>query len=156
MASSNQRAKWGRVIAAVGGLWILLGFVNVFFVQLEVFDFNPFFGFLLFFIGRSLVKSNRRPMPDTSETTRPSRPTPRPPQRRTPPPAPPVQTTPPAAPPDSEEAPIIEERDQLLERMFLSGSEVADRDTPAPEDGDYKPMTSAEMIAKARQKYNKR
>jgi hypothetical protein len=166
-------AALGRILQVIGWLWFIAGFVG------PMFDFdsvNPFPGLVLVFIARIFRARARSEMPpgpgDVAGEPQPSPvETPRPqPRQQTPPPPPKRVEAPPAEEPKPESKPErpVDERNQLLERIAMAGREASDEPAlPKPEKGapskkdDSKPsdmvktpMSSAEMIAQARKRWD--
>lgn len=155
----------GRILQVVGWLWIVAGFLGPIF---EFESVNPLLGLILVFIARIIRARARSEMPpletqpepqtESSDGARAER------RQRTPPPPPARQEHPaPTAPqPETEPRQSAEERDDLLERIALAGRE-ADEDIAEPDLGDLQtegtetrtPMSSAEMIARARRRWDR-
>jgi hypothetical protein len=168
-------AAVGRILQIIGWLWFIAGIVG------PIFDFesvNPFPGLVLIFVARVFrtrarsempqrpADTQMEPQPQPVETARPE------PRQPTPPPAAPKPTEPRSSEAKSEpkqERPV-EERNQLLERIALAARETAEepavpelekqstqskeREPTRPEEVRA-PMSSAEMIARARQRWDR-
>jgi hypothetical protein len=172
-------AAIGRVLQVIGWLWFIAGFVGPMFGFESL---NLFPGLVLIFIARMFRTRARgemppgpgeqetRPEPQPVETLRPQ-------PREQPPPQPAPK---PSAPSQSSEARSetkaepeyvrpVEERNQLLERIALAGSEAADEQATTqsgkpsaaskkgakPAEEARAPMSSAEMIAEARKRWDR-
>jgi hypothetical protein len=166
-------AAIGRILQVIGWLWFVAGFVG------PLFDFesvNPFPGLVLVFIARVFRARARSEMPpgpgDVGAEPQPAQvETPRSQPRQPAPPTPKRVETPPLEQPKPEtrlERPV-DERNELLERIAMAGRESADEPVlPRLEEkgatldkGDQKPtdvvkphMSSAEMIAQARKRWD--
>jgi hypothetical protein len=166
-------AAIGRILQIIGWLWFIAGFVG------PVFDFesvNPFPGLVLIFIARIFRARARSEMPpgpgDVGAEPQPAQVETRRSQPRQQTPLPPKRVeTPPVEKPNPEprlERPV-DERNELLERIAMAGRETAEE--PANprlekkgatlEEGDDEPsdvvkpqMSSAEMIARARKRWD--
>lgn len=167
-------AALGRILQIAGWLWVLAGIAG------SMFDFesvNVFPGFVLIFIARILRARSRSEMPpapgESPEESQPAssgsgRPEP---LQQTPPPAPArVERKTPPAPklePESESEPEpkrpVQERNELLERLASASREAAkgpagvdlDETESEPVEDTRTPMSSAEMIAQARQRWDR-
>ncbi len=163
----------GRILQFIGWVWVIAGFVLPAFGLARP---NIFPGFILIFVARALRTQAARHAPPEEEVQAPvetqrvlhtqrdrSRPSPTPPAttpeqaakpprevKRTPAPEPVVASEP-------------AERDDIIERIALAGraasEEKPDRDKPtipALTIGDERkaPMTSAEMIAQAKKRWD--
>lgn len=149
MASSDTLNRWGRILSAVGSVWIVLYFIARSFDFggtplgdiLESFGSTLFVPILLLFAGRSIKRRSRRASVEDPLTPRPesqSRPLPAPSR-----PAPPPPVVKPA--PDE---PASVDMDELAEATGFDASE----ETPSLPDVEVeadRPKTSAEMIADA-------
>jgi len=166
-------AAIGRIFQVIGWLWFIAGVVG------PVFDFesvNPFPGLVLIFVARIFRARARSEMPPgpgdvaaepqpaqvEAPRSQPRQQTPLPPKRVE---TPPVEQT---KPEPRLERPV-DERNELLERIAMAGRETADE--PAhprlekkgvtvekadqkPSDVVKPPMSSAEMIARARKRWD--
>lgn len=156
----------GRILQVVGWLWVAAGFFGP---ALNLpFDLNFFPGIILVFISRILRAQAARYGGDEEEPVTPAstrqpvevqRPAPRPQPERRPRPEPrEAETT---------SADAEANRQEMLEQILITGTEVAEEEaSPAPEaepaeieetdhSGSSGPMSSAEMIAQARKRWNK-
>lgn len=147
----------GRILQIIGWIWVAFGFFGPT-VNLPGIPWFP--GFILVFISRILRANARRREPDLhhadAETPTPNvarRPDPPKPQER------PSQT--PKPPPQ----PVVVEpsRGEIEARLFESMNEMSDGADPAEVDELLeqinqmdRPKSSAEMIAEARERWNKR
>lgn len=158
----------GRIIGTIGWLLVIAGIGGPIF---GLDGFNVFPGIALLFIGRVLGKqAKRRDLETESEPEREPvserllnterRTTarrPPPPRRQAPPPPPP-----PAKRPVALEEAETPDRESMLETILVAGVELAEeKETEVVGDrmGDtdaYKPMTSEEMIARARQRWDRK
>ena len=162
-------AALGRILQVIGWLWFIAGFVG------PMFDFdalNPFPGLVLVFIARIFRARARgemppgpgegagepQPVPVEAPRPQPRQPTPPPPPNR-------VETPPPEDPkPESKPERPVDERNQLLERIAMAGREASDEpaapkrekkeDDSKPSGMVRTPMSSAEMIAQARKRWD--
>lgn len=162
----------GRVLQVVGWLWIAASFFGNF-IDLPNFGFFP--GLILVFASRILRFQSRRRQPgeDDREPVETAVETPGPRQlyterskqtagtsqtqpvpRASPKPAPAKPTV---VWPKDEAGPEAE-RDDLIEKILVAGSELADdKDMPTLEPTyEGKPLTSAEMIERARQRWDRK
>ncbi|HEX6300826.1 MAG TPA: hypothetical protein VF148_10220 [Acidimicrobiia bacterium] len=168
-------AAIGRILQVIGWLWFLAGIVDSAFG----FDFlNPFPGLVLIFIARifrTRARSEMPPGPADAQAEPQPEPlrAPRPQPRQAAPP--PSQDKRPETGPSAEPRPEpkyerpVDERNDLLERIAAAGREaMAEPDVPEPERGPgsrkeeskptdvgKKPMSSAEMIAQARKRWDR-
>jgi len=152
----------GRLLQVIGWLWLVGGFVLP---ALGLADITVFPGLILIFVARALRTQAARNAPPEEEQAREERalntdrvpqPSPKPP-----PPSPqPVSIPRPAEPRPKPTA--AAERESLIERIAEAGREAETDLTesgPAPLDvtaprGAAKPMSSEEMIAAARRRWN--
>jgi hypothetical protein len=167
-------AAIGRILQVIGWLWFIAGFVG----PAVGFDaLNPFPGLILIFIARvfrSRARSEMPPGPADGQTA----PQPQPlevarpqPAQQAPPPSPKrpeARSTAEPKPEPAYERPV-DERNELLERIAAAGRGAAEPDVPEPKrqgtgpkteeskPGDVarKPMSSAEMIAQARKRWDR-
>lgn len=167
-------ALLGRILQFVGWLWIGASFFGNF-IDLPSFGFFP--GLILVFVSRLLrvqaKRQQRADEPEESAEAPPEVPAPRPLYtERSKETAEPTKPEPgarsatksaPAKPqvvwPKDETVREIE-RDDLVEKILVAGSELADEKTsglPTLEPSyEEKPLTSAEMIARARQRWDRK
>lgn len=157
----------GRILQAIGWIWLALGFFG------PAFDLpiqpNIFPGIIILFLARILRSQGQRSAPEEPAEARPVEQEPQPralntERIRTP--ETPSQKPPPSSPvTHSTRAPSAEARRQeMLEQILVAGTDlateaaspepspVADEEVPATPS----PMSSAEMIAQARKRWNKR
>jgi len=157
-------AAVGRILQVVGWVWVAVG---LFGSMVGLPDLNFFPGIVLVFLSRALGRQARRNEPDelaadtaplperqlNTERVQTQEPAPSPRAQGL---ARPVETT---AKPSGQPSPP-EERNEILERILAAGSDVAGDSRPAePEESSLEagqPMTSAEMIAQARKRWNTR
>lgn len=161
----------GRVLQVIGWLWMAASVLGRF---VELPDFNFFPGLILVFVSRVLRTQNRRRQPVEEvvvETAAPSS-TSGPRRLNTERSKEPQQTistatikTPPKAPPPAktemvwpkDQSAVSPQRDDLNEQLLVAGSELerAKAEPPILERShDGKPLTSAEMIARARERWD--
>jgi hypothetical protein len=169
-------AAIGRILQIIGWLWVLVGFIGPR-VDLDAFGLESIGvlpGLVLVFIARAFRARARAE--EEEEGPGGARPDARPrsvetrPERRQTPPAPaPARTTPsPPAERKPQPAPKVEpqpaETADLLERIVLTGRSAADELSAADledelksmrRDDERKPMSSAEMIAQARRRWDR-
>lgn len=169
-------AAIGRILQLLGWLWVLVGFIGPR-VELDAFGLESIGvlpGLILVFIARAFRARGRAEeeegpgeirtgAPPRSVGTRPER-------RQTPPSPTPARTTPappadrkPRPEPKVEPSPAKEE--DLLERIVLAGRSEAEARSAADlenelksmrrGDDERKPMSSAEMIAQARRRWDR-
>ncbi|MGD2101216.1 MAG: hypothetical protein PVG83_03200 [Acidimicrobiia bacterium] len=160
----------GRILGTIGWLMVIAGIGGPIF---GLDGFNIFPGIALLFIGRLLSRQGKRSEaeaePDserepaserllnTERQTARRPPRRQPPERRQapPPPPPPVR---PVAPEEVETS----DRESMLETILLAGTELAEEkeiEDSGDDMGDtdsYEPMTSEEMIARARQRWDRK
>lgn len=168
-------AAIGRILQVIGWFWFLAGIVG------PAFDFdtvNPFPGLVLIFIARIFRTRARSEMPKgTADGQTPPQPepveAPGPQPAQQAPPFPPSRPEPrPTAEPEPEpqyERPV-DERNELLERIAAAGRQAAPEpavseprpqgtgsrsEETKPTEAVRKPMTSAEMIARARERFDR-
>lgn len=160
-------AALGRLLQVIGWLWLVAGFVLP---AIGLADITVFPGLILIFVARALrTQAARNAPPEVDEEPEPEarilntdrvRVEPKPAEKQ-PPPAPQQVTIPRQVEP-LPKPPASSERDSLIERIADAGREVeaelseTDR---APLDvtasrGTSKPMSSEEMIAAARRRWN--
>lgn len=156
-------AAIGRILQVLGWLWIIAGIAGSFF---NFGGFNVFPGIILLFVSRALRKQTRRSqIPDIGreQEQEPAYDEPEVPERmlntdrhrEVPPPEPePVVL-------DLEEpepSPSGDERGEMIERILAAGREVSDvTDEAVSDEGesvDSKPISSAEMIARAHDRWD--
>ena len=148
-------------MVAIGLIWILASFLSAGgYLEVRGTRLSPWLGFILLLLGRSFIRSRKRsqtagespqpapPRPLGTERTRTQPPA----QRRTPPPV----TSPPTLGPAPSEMAEAEERNELLEKILAAASDEPEAMGVDIESSDFYPVSSEEMIAKARQRYNKR
>jgi hypothetical protein len=147
---------FARALGIVGWLWFITGFVGPMFG----FDlFNIFPGLVLIFISRMMARAARTRIPEEAEESpapervlNTDRPTPPPPR-----PEPVVRHHQPEPQPRPETEPV---RDDILNRILLAGREAEDEtvvhEEASPPDEGTTPRTSAEMIAQARKRWDRR
>lgn len=164
----------GRILQAVGWAWFALGFLGGF-INLP-FDLNIFPGIVLIFISRIIRAQGARTTPDEGGeaeeledevqprilNTERARPRPRAPEKA-------IPTAPEKARSETPEPTPEAKRQEMLEQILVTGTDLAAR-SAAPETdametdameteevpGPAGPMSSAEMIAQARKRWNKR
>ena len=174
-------AALGRILQIIGWLWFAAGFLGPLVGFEEV---NLFPGLILIFVARAIrTQAARRAPPEPDEDDRVEEPRP---ERvlntervpRTPPPPAPdpivryqraeAQTT--MDEDDEQDDPRSGERDNLIERIALAGRETttnsesaADRSAGSTLESDHravapktKPMTSAEMLAQAHKRWDRK
>lgn len=158
MAEGRTGGFFGRLLAAVGLVWVLwgiissLGLVDIQFVD-DFVEFSPWPGLFLVFVGSLLARNARRRRehsPAEPPPTTPQRPsTPRP--HRIPPP--PSETRGVARVPEIPEIPPTPqpEAEAVAEAMKDMDQEIA---AAVEEMGRRK--TSAEMVAEAKERYGRR
>lgn len=151
----------GRLLTTLGWAWVILGIVGGAF-GLE--QFNIFPGFILLFVGRAIRRGAREqePQGQEDEAVEAEAPKPRPlnTDRVVPPPAPRTESDPKVV----VELPDEDERRDALEKILESGlAASAARDDRAAEDlaldfeeGVHGPISSAEMIERARKRWDRR
>ena len=169
-------AAIGRILQVIGWLWFIAGFVGPIFGFETV---NPFPGLVLIFIARIFRTRARSEMPPGPADGQPQ-PQPQPvepprpqPRQETSPPSPPKlpEAGPKAAPkPEPEYERPVDERNELLERIAAAGRDAAAEPAVAepkrqdtgsrkeesePVDASREPMSSAEMIARARKRWDR-
>lgn len=161
-------AVLGRILQAIGWVWLALGFFGPI-LNLPI-DVNFFPGIILIFIARIFrAQAARResqeaeaqaseveqsqPRALNTERTRSQPPSPGPTNRPEPEP-----NRPEAAKPRPEA-----KRQEMLEQVLLAGTELATESTPQPDTSGVeetpastRPLSSAEMIARAHKRWNKR
>lgn len=150
----------GRILQVIGWIWIAAGFIGPIF-GLDVGSFFP--GIIVLFVSRFLRGQTARQekedeQVEASEQTKASppvqgRPVPTP---ASPPPRPEPVVVKSFDPPEMEPESSLEDVRAEVAGIFaatLSG-ESADSDVSRPE-GEFRPKSSAEMIAEARRRWNK-
>lgn len=164
-------AALGRILQIVGWLWLIGGFVGsiVGFISLNLLP-----GIILVFVARVIRnQADTREMPDlgeqpsVEEQQRPAPTAETQPRRQAPPsPQPQVLETPsrrePAPEPEPDPKPALRRRDLLEEFVGLdpdSDDDDASSETAMPSDqptdaGQRRPMSSAEMIARAHERWD--
>lgn len=156
-------AAVGRILQVLGWLWIIAGIAGSFF---DFGGFNVFPGIILLFISRALRRRTpRSQIPDVGreQEQEPIDEEPEVPERmlnterhrEIPPPEPePVVLD----LPEPEPSPPPEERSEVIERIVAAGREVSDvadeRASDEDKGVDSKPMSSAEMIARAHDRWD--
>lgn len=173
---NGAMAVIGRILQVIGWLWFAAGIVGPAF---EFDTVNPFPGLVLIFIARIFRTRARSEMPEgpaDDQTTPQPEPVeaPRPQPAQQAPPSPPSRPEPrPTAEPEPEppryERPV-DERNELLERIAGAGRQAAPEPAVSeprrqgtgsrseemkPTDDVRKPMSSAEMIAQARERFDR-
>lgn len=151
----------GRLLTTLGWAWVILGIVGGAF-GLE--RFNIFPGFILLFVGRAIRRGGREREPQDQEDEAVEAEAPRPRPLNTD-----RVVLPPAPRPDPEpkvvvEMPNEEERREALEKILETGlAASAAHDERAAEDlaldldeGVHGPISSAEMIERARKRWDRR
>lgn len=170
-------AALGRILQLIGWLWVLVGFIapRVDFETFGLGSIGVLPGLVLIFIARAFRARARVEEGQGSGEVRPDARPPsvenRPQRRQTPPPpaptrtqpSPPVERKPKPEPMTKAEPPPADEAD-LLERIALAGRNAAE-ELSADEfkdelksmrrDDERKPMSSAEMIAQARRRWDR-
>lgn len=169
-------AAIGRILQVIGWVWFVAGIVG----RAFGFDYlNPFPGLVLIFIARIFRTRARGEMPPgpadggaepQPEPVRAPRPQPRPDAPRPAPEKRPETGPSPQPRPEPKYERPVDERNDLLERIAMAGREAtAEPDVPEPErqgpgsreegsksiDSGKKPMSSAEMIAQARKRWDR-
>lgn len=166
---NSGMAAMGRILQIVGWLWFAAGIVGgmVGYDSISVFP-----GLVLIFIARIFRARARSEMPPApgegqaeqhQERTEPRQPERRQPAPASPPPAPTYTTPDPEPEPEMEPKRPVQERNELLERIALAGRDVAEEPPPAKsenvepksDEGAKTPMSSAEMIAQARRRWDR-
>ena len=157
----------GRILQAIGWLWLALGFFG------PAFDLpiqpNIFPAIIILFLARILRSQGERSAPEEPAEAQPVEQEPQPRALNTDrvrSPETPPQKSPPSAPmTQSSRAPTPEARRQeMLEQILVAGTDLATETaspdpSPVPDEdvpGTSAPMSSAEMIAQARGRWNKR
>lgn len=153
-------AALGRILQILGWLWVIAGFVGPR-LDLPIPTFSVLPGIILIFIARALRRRARRQMPELP-TGRPE-PEPMPPERTlnterqktSPLPPRPVERELEPDPPRSDE-----DHNELLEKILGANEEMEKPATPTrvtPTRPDTKtPLTSAEMVAEARKRWDRK
>ncbi len=133
----------------IGGLLIAASIVApAFGAQLPT--FVP--GFILLFVGRAMNRNRRRAPIPTSQS-----PAPRPPQPSAPPPQPPQRTEEPVAQRTVREEPERRKLEEVLEELAQDSDTESVVDVTIPEiELESGPLSSAERIAQARSRWDKR
>lgn len=169
----------GRILQVIGWVWIAVGFFGP---MVNLPNVSVFPGIIILFIARVIRKQGEQqtqPREESAEqaddqvTPRPlntqrSRPPVGPRRARQPAPAAPTgpraePTTEPKPVPSALEAgPPADQREELLERVLLVGQELAD-EPPEPmyleqisDDDESRPLSSAEMIARAHRRWDRK
>lgn len=157
----------GRILQTVGWVWLALGFFGPIFslpIRLNIFP-----AIIILFVARILRSQGARNAPEEPEQVQPVEQEPQPralntDRVRTEVASP--QKTPPAAPaaqPPRAQTPEAK-RQEMLEQILVAGTDLA-AETAVPEPGagaetelpgSTQPMSSAEMIAQAHKRWNKR
>lgn len=176
-------AALGRVLQIAGWLWFAAGIVGPM-VDYDV--VNPFPGLILIFVARALRTQAARNAPyeeeseeEAAEPAQPERPlnTDRIQRPAAPPPSPdpvtryreaePAPRPEPAYVPEpgpSDEDGETGERENIIERIVIAGRQASTKDSSqdrvdsarSVRSGDTKPMSSAEMIAQARKRWDRK
>lgn len=147
----------GRVIGWVGWLWVLAG---IFGPAIGLPQLNIFPGFIFVLVGRAFrQRGERKPMEPLGAGEAPEVPE-RPllTDLRRPAPAP-RRAEPLMFEPEPEKVPKPQSRDDHIEQILPPGSELATdemMEPPAVEIPEATPLSSAEMIARARDRYNRK
>ena len=161
----------GRILQAIGWIWLALGFLGPL-LNLPI-DLGIFPGIILIFISRIFRTRAARKAPEEAEAQasveeqveprvlNTERPRPRPAQ-----PEPGTRPTPEPARSEAPKPVPETKRQEMLEQILISGTGVADgsatRNTDEVDTGrdesaaPSQPLSSAEMIARAHQRWNKR
>lgn len=155
-------AALGRILGTLGWLWFIAGLVAPIF---DLGDINFVPGLILVFVGRLLRGRARRRQPEEESEPVAAEPVTRPlnteraTPARLPSPTPrPVESepTPVSGTTDTEE----EESEKLFSRALLAASahaeEKAEKVVVGEGEGEKKALTSDEMIARARQRWDRR
>lgn len=166
----------GRVLQVIGWLWIAASVLGNF-VAIDIPELNFFPGLILVFVSRVLRTQNRRRQPIEvtagEATPTPGAPTPRPlnterlqePQQVV---GPAKTRTPPAKSPPPAKSEVVwpndhsagtPEREDLIDQILVAGSELERQKAEIPNlepSHDGKQLTSAEMIARARQRWDRK
>ncbi|MFZ0015187.1 MAG: hypothetical protein WAL25_13860 [Acidimicrobiia bacterium] len=157
-------AALGRVLQVVGWIWVAVGFFGPVVGLPDGINFLP--GVILVFVSRLLRVQAERNAPRETEAEpepapqrilnterRPQRPAPRPPETQPARPPPPSPDPMPVPTPE----PLEEPREDVLEKIFLAGNDVVDEvaELPADDDVGSRPMSSAEMIARAKRRWDR-
>lgn len=164
-------AALGRVLQLVGWMWVIAGFLLPAFGLARA---NVFPGFVLIFIARALRSQAARQAPPEEVEEAPAPPelipnVERPREERKPAPVvtPPVTGTAPPTPP-TQPGPVEvpaqpSKRDDLIEKIAARREEIVEEvhERPAPMGPDLTlerpaPKTSAEMIAEAKKRWDKK
>lgn len=157
----------GRILQAIGWIWLALGFFG------PAFDLpiqpNIFPAIIILFLARILRSQGERSAPEEPAEVQQVEQEPQPRAlntERVRTPEAPSQKSPPSSPvTQSPRAPTPEARRQeMLEQILVAGTDLATEaaspdPSPVAEEevpGTYAPMSSAEMIAQARRRWNKR
>lgn len=157
-------AALARLLQTVGWLWVIAGFVLP---VLNVADPSVFPGVILIFVARALRTQLARHAPPSESEQEPDEPArvliterertaPTSEPARTPPPQPPkpaAETPRQSAPTPTEDVSEPDDRDELIERIALAGRAVSE---PATDEERPAPMSSAEMIAQAKRRWDKK
>ena len=168
----------GRILQVIGWVWIAVGFFGP---MVNLPNVSVFPGIIILFISRVIRKQGEQPQPreesadqdDDQVTPRPlntQRSTPPAVPRKAPQPPPATQTEaraksmpePKPAPKAPEAGTPPDERGELLERVLLVGQELAEEPAehgplePISDDLESRPLSSAEMIARAHRRWDRR
>lgn len=164
----------GRILQFVGWLWVAASFFGNF-IDIPDFGFGFFPGLILVFVSRVLRTQAKRQQraedADPAETT-PQTPAPRPLYtERSKQTAEPAKKSASGAPKKSapvtsqvvwpkDESVAEPEREDVIEKILVAGSDLAEQKTEdvsiLEPTYDGKPLTSAEMIARARQRWDRK
>lgn len=162
---------FGRILQVIGWLWLAFAFFGPMF-NLPRLDIFP--GIIIVFVARVFrAQATRRERADAGEMlqaeTRPQQVQPRKPRRETPrveSPVPPTESKPKPKPKPTPSSvrpepkmPDAAEREVMLEKILLTGQELAEESVEeqiAVADETPQKMSSAEMIARAHERWNKK
>lgn len=163
---NEAMAVVGRILQAIGWVWLALGFFGPF-LNLPI-DLNIFPGIILIFISRLFRTQAARRGPQESEEQAPTEEQVQPrilnTERSQTVPAPTSRPqTEPARSEVKEPKPEVK-RQEMVEQILMAGTDLAtgppspESDTPAGEEAPVpsRPLSSAEMIAEAHKRWNKR
>ena len=167
-------AALGRILQVIGWLWFLAGLASRFF-EFGAIDVFP--GLILVFVARVIRAQAARQTPDEDVVR--GQPEPAPPPRVLNTERQPDQSAPPTStprPPESVPKPVVQpppvkKHNELLQDIVLAGKEAAATATSAPAQPEGRreksatvesevkgktPMSSAEMIAQARKRWDRK
>lgn len=157
----------GRILQAIGWVWLALGFFGpVFNLPIRL---NIFPAIIILFVARILRSQGQRQSPEEPEEVAPVEQEAQPrslnTERARSAEASTAQTSPQKAPPASPPPRTPEaKRQEMLEQILVAGTDLA-AESATPEPGPVSeeelpattgPISSAEMIAQARKRWNKR